>query len=65
MISKTQNGVKKCVSLRMCLNLNDYQFKTIKYNYRLTYINPMVTANEKPTVDTQKSKIKEHKHTTK
>ena len=49
----------------MCLNLNDYQFKTIKYNYRLTYINPMVTANEKPTVDTQKSKIKEHKHNTK
>ena len=47
MISKTQNGVKKCVSFRMCLNLNDYQFKTIKYNYRLTYINPMVTTNQK------------------
>ena len=31
----------------MCLNLNDYQFKTNRYNYRSTHINPMVTTDEK------------------
>ena len=31
----------------MCLNLNDYWFKTSRYNYRSTHINPMVTTNEK------------------
>ena len=25
-------------------------------------MNPMVTTNQKPTIDTQKLKIKEHKH---
>ena len=40
-------GVKKCRSFRMCLNLNDYQFKTNRYNYRSTHINPMVTTDEK------------------
>ena len=29
------------------------------------YMNPMVTTNQKPTIDTQKLKRKEHKHTTK
>ena len=48
----------------MCLNLNDYQFKT-RHNYRLTYMNPMVTTNQKRTIDTQKLKRKEHKQTTK
>ena len=44
----------------MCLN---YQFKTTRY--RSTYMNPMVTTNQKPTTNTQKLKRKEHKHTTK
>ena len=55
MTSKTQNmgeGRKKCRSLRMCLNLNEYQFKTSRY--RSTYMNPMVNTNQKPTIDTQK-----------
>ena len=48
MTSKTQNAwSEKCRSFRMCLNLNDYQFKTNRYNYRSTRINPMVTTDEK------------------
>ena len=31
----------------------------------LTYMNPMVTTNQKPTIDAQKVERKEHKHTTK
>ena len=31
----------------MCLNLNDYPFKTSRYSYRSTYMNPMVTTNQK------------------
>ena len=49
MTSKTQNlgeGSKNCRSFRMCLNLNDYQFKTSRCNIIL---NPMVTTNQKPT----------------
>ena len=38
----------------MCLNLNDYQFKTSRYSYRSTYMNPMVTIIQKPTTDTEK-----------
>ena len=49
----------------MCLNLNDYQFKTSKYNYGSTYMNPVVTTNQKPTTDTQKTKRKQPKQTTK
>ena len=49
----------------MCLNLNDYQFKTSRYNYESTYMDPMVTTNQKPTIDTQKTKRKEHRNTTK
>ena len=37
----------------MCLNLNDYQFKTSRYNHRSTYMNPMVTRNQNPTMDTK------------
>ena len=32
-------------SLKMCLNLYDYQFKTSRY--RSTFVNSMVTANQK------------------
>ena len=49
----------------MCMNLNDYQFKTSRHNYGSTYINPMITTNQKPTIDTQKPKRKEPKDTTK
>ena len=48
-----------------CLNLNDYKFKTSRYNYRSTYMKPMVTTNQKPTIDTQKLLRKEHKHNSK
>ena len=47
----------------MCLNINDYQFKTSRYSYRSTYMNPMTTTNRKPTIDTQKLKRKEQEHT--
>ena len=35
----------------MCLNLNDYQFKTGRSNYQST--------DQKPTIDTEKPKRKE------
>ena len=57
-------GEEKGRSFRMCLNLNEYQFKTSKYCYRSTYMNPMVTTDQKPTIDT-KTERKKHKHTTK
>ena len=28
-------------SFRMCLNLNDYMFKTSRYSFLSTYMNPM------------------------
>ena len=68
MTPKTQNvgeGSKKCRCLRMCLNLNDYQFKTSTYSSKLTYMKLMVTRNLKLTIDTQKLQRKEHKHITK
>ena len=37
------------LSFRMCLNLNDYQFKMNRYNYRSTYMNPMVTVIKNKT----------------
>ena len=40
----------KNVDLLECLNLYDYQFKAIRYNYRSIYMNPMVTTNQKPTI---------------
>ena len=40
----------------MYLNLNDYPFKLSRYNYGSTYMKPMVTINQKPTVDTQKER---------
>ena len=51
MTSKTQNkgeGSKNYRSFIMCLNLNDYKFKTSRYSYRSTYTNSMVTTNQKP-----------------
>ena len=57
--------IKKSRYFRMCLSLNDYQFKSSKYNYRSTYVNPTVITNQKYTTDIQKCKRKETKHTTK
>ena len=31
----------------MCLNLNDYQFKTSRYSYESIYLNSMVTTDQK------------------
>ena len=67
MTSKKQSvgkGSTKCKPFRMCLNLNDYQFKISRYSYRKTCMKPMGTTNQKPTVDTQKLERKEYKHTT-
>lgn len=38
------------MSLRICLNLNDYQLKIHRYSYRSTYVNLTVTTNEEPTI---------------
>ena len=46
----------------MCLNFNDYQFNTSRYSYTLTYMKFIITKNQKPAIDTQKLKRKEHKH---
>ena len=45
-------GSKKYRSFRMCLNLNDYQFKGNRYNYVSIYMNPMVTVSQKYITDT-------------
>ena len=55
----------KCRCFRMCLNLNDYQLKSHRYNYESTYLNPTLTTNQKPAKDIQKPKRKEPKHSTK
>ena len=39
----------------MCLNLNDCLFKASKHNYGSTYLNHMVTTNQKPTMDIHKT----------
>ena len=49
----------------MCFILEDHQFKTSRHNYRLIYMNLIVTTNQKPTIDTQKTKRKEPEFDTK
>ena len=49
----------------MCLNLNDYQFKSSRFNYRSTYVNQMVTTNQKPTIGTERKEKKKRNQTTK
>ena len=56
-------GSKKRRSFRMCLNLNDYQFRTSRYIYRSTY-EPHGYHKSKLTIDRQKLSRKKHKHTT-
>ena len=46
----------------MCLNLNDYQFKSNRYSYGSTAMNSMATTNQKYIIDSQKPKRKELKH---
>ena len=60
-----ERAVKKGRSFRMCLNLNVYQFLKSRYSYRSTYMNAMVTTNQKPTIDIQKEERKEHRQSTK
>ena len=48
----------------MSLNLNDYQFKASRYSYGSTYLNSMITTNQKYTIDSQKPKRKELKNNT-
>ena len=49
----------------MCLILNYYLFKASRYSYGSTYINPMVSTNQKHKIDSQELQRKELKHTTK
>ena len=49
----------------MSLNLNDYQFKADMYSYGSTYLYYMITTKQKHTVESQRTKRKEFKHTTK
>ena len=44
--------------------LNDYQFKTSRHHYGSTYVNPIVTKNQKSIMYTQKPKRNESNHTT-
>ena len=46
-------------------NLNCSQLKIDCYIHRIIYVNPLVTINQKTTIDTQKLEKQEHKHTTK
>ena len=59
MTSKTQNvgeESKKCRSFRMCLTLNDNQFKESRYNYGSTHMNSMVSTSQKLTIYTKTKK---------
>ena len=53
--TKSWWGGQKCRHFTMNLNINNYQFKTSRYNYRATYMNSMETTSQKPTKDTQKA----------
>ena len=46
----------------MCLSLYGYQSKASRYRKRLTYLKNRATTNQKQTIDSQKTKRKEHKH---
>ena len=49
----------------MNLQLREQQLKTISYIYRLLYQNFRITANQKPTIDTQTNKKYQLKYNTK
>ena len=45
------------------MNVNDYQLKSNRCSYGSTYLNSLVTTNKQYTIDSQKLKRKELKHT--
>ena len=49
----------------MCLNLDNFQFKPSRCSCSLIYVNPTVTTNQKPIIDTQKWERKKQNYTTK
>ena len=58
-------GEYKCRTLEMNLQLRDQQLKTISYTYRLLHQIFRITANQKPTIDTQRNKKNKLKYNTK
>ena len=60
-----RRGGYKCRTLEMHLQLRDQQLKTILYVCRLLYQNFRITANQKPTIDTQTNKKNPLKYNTK
>ena len=49
----------------MCLNLYTYWFKASKYSYASTSLKSTATTNQKHTINSERLKEKELKHTTK
>ena len=49
----------------MNFQLREQQLKTISYTYRLLHQNFRITANQKPTIDTQTNKKNQLKYNTK
>ena len=47
------------------MTTSDNQFKTSRYGYMPTHMNPMVTTYQEPIIGTQKLVRKEYKQTTK
>lgn len=45
--------VKKCRCFAMCLNLSNFISKTSRFSYESTYMNPMITTNQKPAIVTK------------
>ena len=46
----------------MCLSLYDYHSKASLYRKGLTYVKNRATTNQKHTIESQKTKRREHKH---
>ena len=49
----------------MCLSLWEYQYKSSRISNGLTYLQNKITTSQKFSIDSQKSKGREHKHNTK
>ena len=49
----------------MCLNVNREQLNTSRQCYRSAHMKPVVTTNQKPTIDAQKLERKKYKYTAK
>ena len=57
-----RRGGYKCRTLEMNLQLREQQLKTISHTHRLLYQNFRITANQKPTIDTQTNKKNQLKY---